>query len=259
MLNGLLKQKVFLNWIDTVKSAELVRACKPPQAKLCGLDFNSEELTFKVYLELNDFPTISILEQFFSVEVSKEIFSYKEFWDPSKCSGLGLGFKISTNGSYRNYFHIKFKSSYNNILYPNKFAFLKILGIDLTLLNCGISFEVPNNKEPYKKFYTYIQSSADIKKVLVTKKINAELDLTQIEELELYASPTTFKVNIINNNDFYQIKQSLWNTVPQKHAEELKGYEKEIGSPLLYTGFTNNDTFSCYFSLTNINPNKINL
>jgi hypothetical protein len=259
MLTGLLNHPTFLSWVNVVKQEKLNKWGDLTQAKLCGVDFNFKETTFKFYLELKSFPSISLLENFFFKNVAEEIASYEPYWDPTKCSGLGLGFKINTKGTYRNYFHIKFNSLYKDMLYSNKFAFLKILGIDTKNLDRGISFEVPNNQEAYKKFYLYIRTPQEIKKVLASKNITTDLDISKIEELELYASPNTSKINIINNNDFYKISQSLWDTVPKCYEDQVKECEAQLQSPLLYTGFTADGTFSCYFSLTNIFPNIVNL
>lgn len=246
MLKNLLKAESLRKWYLDLSQDGLL---SEHVTKLGGIDIKDDYLCFKIYIELYTFPTEQIITKYLTSKLITEIQGIQPYWDPARESGLGLGYKIDA-AQERRYFHVKFNSKFSGGI-PNKnISYLKILGIDFSTLLKGISYEIRTDETFYKKHYFYIKDPPSIKKVLLYHKIGDTLDLSNIEELEMYSTETKTKVNIINNNDNYQIKQNVWTSVPAKYVNTVKQCEEILNSNLLYTGTTSDGVFSSYFCLT---------
>lgn len=260
MLKKLLEDPLLKGWIDSVRDSSLISLDN--QAKLCGVDLYEDYLAFKLYIELKDLPQTDQLLKFVPSSCIDEIRELIPFRDTCLGSSLGLGYKLDNKGVYRNYLHLKVNPSCTSKILTESFKEcktfyqnFKLIGINPHALIKGISYEIFSN-EIIKKVYLYIKDPFQIKKMLLYKKLYQNLNLEYIDHLETYVSPTTTKINIINNNDYYIIKQDAWLVVPEHYKTTLKNFESLLDTKLLYTGFRDDSIFSAYFSLSNL-PNNV--
>lgn len=229
------------------------------RAKVIGLDIKEDYLNFKLYTELLNFPEEEIINSFLEQNCAEEFKKYLKMWDPQRESGLAFGLKIDTLNNIKKYFHVKFKQSVDFLLFKNQFLFLNLLKINPLLLNKGISYEISSDLNFYKKFYVYVENPDQIKNVLSYKKKLFNLNIEEIQELEIYATSNKIKINIVNKNDNFLVKQNIWQTVPDKFHSILKEYSKILNSDPMYTGFTSEELLSVYFSFTNKKDNILNI
>lgn len=250
MIKNLLENQELKNWYAKTKQHGL---WVDGADKVGGFDFYQNEATFKIYLQLKELLPNSILLDFVSKDALSEIRKFEKFWDSKRESSLAIGLKIDTQENIRQYYHIKFNSDFSEINHADQLTFLRLCGISLKNIPKGISFEMPLNKHVYeKKYYYYIKNKFDIKKVLILKNMENGLDVSHIDELEIYATPSKSKINVVNNNDNYIIKQrSIWQSVPQLYHNRMREAEALLCSPLMYTGKTSEDVYSGYFCLSN--------
>jgi hypothetical protein len=228
-------------------------------AKLCGLDLANGYENFKLYIELPHVPSLEVLNEFLPEKFSHSFLHYSKYWDPYRSSSLALGFKIDNSLISKNYFHIKFDKSFKEILYNNNLSFLSLLKIDPTLLEKGISYEIESEEKYYDKFYVYVKNEIDIAKVMSVKFKNTDIKIEEIEELEIYATSKKYKINIVNKMNNFEIKQNVWNSIPEIYHSKVKEYSSYLNSEPVYTGFTKDKICSVYFSLTNKKENVLNI
>jgi hypothetical protein len=221
------------------------------RAKVIGLDLKENYLRFKFYTELLKIPDKEILNSFLGPQCAEEFKFYASMWDPQRESGLAFGLKVDSLNIVQKYFHIKFEDNLKILMFEKQFLFLKMLKINPFLLKKGISYEITSDLNFYKKFYVYIYDPNLIKIVLGYKKLLSNLDISQIQELEIYATEKTIKINIVNKNDNFKIKQNVWQSIPEKYKKDLQTYSKVLEAEPMYTGFTSEDVLSVYFSFTN--------
>lgn len=226
------------------------------KAKLCGLDLKDETETFKLYVELTEIPKVKVIEEFLGKIGAEKFLFYSKYWEPARSSGLAFGIKIDNNGGVRNYFHIKFKDNYHDVLHRENLSFLGLLRISLSSLKKGISYEIETEDDYYNKFYVYIHNKEDIKKVLEFKHKDLPANIDEIEELEIYATACKYKINIVNKMYEFNVHQDVWNIIPKNHLERVKEYSTALQAEPVYTGYTKDNICSIYFSLTN-KPNNI--
>jgi hypothetical protein len=254
MLKPLINKPELLEFCNFIKKFNLNKG-----AKVVGLDFKEDYLNFKTYIELLEIPNLEIINFFLGSNCSKEFETLLSYWDNKRESGLAFGIKLDSNNNIRKYFHIKFKETLDLIMFKKQFLFLNLLKIDINKLKRGISYEIFSDSEFYKKFYVYIEDPGHIKKVLAYKKLLFNLSIEEIEELELYATDKKFKINIVNRNDNFQVKQNVWQTIPEKYKTSLTEYSQILEAEPMYTGFTTEDIVSVYFSFTNKQNNILNI
>lgn len=229
------------------------------RAKVCGVDLATNYLNFKLYIELLEVPSSNVIGEFLDPALALEFLKWCTFWDKSRCSSLAFGIKIDTNGCFKKYFHVKFSPNFNDVLFPSKFFFLKALRVDLNAALKGISYEIQSDGTFYQKFYVYIKDPREIKRVLAYKNMLYNLDVEEIDELELYATSKSFKVNVINKMDNYKVKQDVWQTIPAHLTSLLQECVEVLDCPPVYTGATSMGIVSVYFSFTTKNNNVLKL
>jgi len=216
-------------------------------AKMIGIDIKDAQLKrIKLYTELTEIPNVSVISNMLYPTEIDAFNEYMPWWDSTRASGLAFGVKTDIYNIPTKYFHIKFKPTYTNILYYNQFNFIKYLGIDFNSLLKGISYD--NEKS---KFYLYVNDKRDITRILKYKKIDNNVDVGLIEELEIYATEDSFKINIINNINNYSTKQNIKNIIPKNCLEIVSKIEYLVKSPPIYNGISTNNIYSVYYSLTN--------
>jgi hypothetical protein len=228
-------------------------------AKVCGVDLKEDFLNFKLYTELLEIPSEEITEEFLGTRLAEEFYKWSSFWDKSRESGLAFGLKLDSNNVSKKYFHVKFKPCFDQVLYKEQFFFLKLLNINVTSLLKGISYEIESGDNFYSKFYVYVKNPIDIKKVLMYKKMLYNLNIDEIDELELYATEKTFKINIVNKTNNFVAKQDVWQTIPDAHKQSLKDCSVVLDCEPTYTGITTAGVVSAYFSFTKKSNNILNL
>lgn len=229
------------------------------RAKVCGIDLKENYLNFKIYIELLEVPPINVIQEFLESTMALEFLKWSTYWDKTRYSSLAFGIKVDTEGNCKKYFHVKFKPCFDQILFDKQFFFLKLLRIDISSALKGISYEIDEHNNFYPKFYLYIKTPQDILKILAYKKMLHNLDINEIEELELYATENSFKINIINKIYDYKTKQKLEQTIPNKLLNSLKECEIILDCEPIYTGLTSNGTTSAYFSLTTKQNNILSI
>lgn len=253
MIKKLLQDPTLLEWCKSVS--------KENGAKGCGVDFSSNFFALKVYVGLESVPTN--LADFVDYNTLKEINKLLPYWDKTRESNLCVGYKIDSQGNRRKYFHMKLISKFNQYLYEKELLFLKLCGINLSLLPKGISYEmnVDNPSLSYKKYYFYVKQRSDIHKVLLFKQMASRLNIEDIQELEIYCTENKHKVNIVNNlnEQFLPSQMNTYECVPQEYYSYIKEIEQYLNTQLAYTGKTSDDVYSAYFSLTNKKNNLLNL
>lgn len=252
MLSDLINKPEVRNFCLFIKNNKLNQ-----KAKMCGVDVASPDyLNFKIYTELLDIPSKKINQEFLGKEIAKDFLYWSNFWDPTRSSGLAFGIKIDTKGVYRKYFHVKFKKDFDKILFENQFFFLKLLKIDVFKALKGISYEILSKDIYFQKFYIYVTNLDEIQRILSYKKMLFKLDPKKIQELELYATETSFKINIINKIDNFNTTQDVYQTIPTQSLPLIKECATILDCEPIYTGKTSLDVTSAYFSFTN-KPNNI--
>ena len=229
------------------------------RAKVCGIDLKEDYLNFKLYIELLEVPPIDTIEEFLQTDVTSEFLKWSTYWDKTRYSSLAFGIKIDTQENYRKYFHVKFKPCFDQIMFERQFLFLRLLKINITSALKGISYEIDSDNKFYPKFYLYIREAQDIQKVLAYKKMLHNLDVKEIEELELYATETSFKINIINKIYNFKTKQKIEQTIPKELLLSLKECATILDCEPIYTGLTSSGTTSAYFSLTTKQNNILSI
>lgn len=229
------------------------------RAKVCGIDLKENFLNFKIYIELLEVPSVNVIEEFLHSVNALEFLKWSAYWDKTRYSSLAFGIKVDTEGNYKKYFHVKFKPCFNQMLFDKQFFFLKLLRIDIGSALKGISYEIDEHDNFYPKFYLYIKAPQDILKILAYKKMLYNLDINEIEELELYATETSFKINIINKIYNYKTKQKLEQTIPNKLMRSLNECAAILDCEPIYTGLTSSGITSAYFSLTTKQNNILGL
>ena len=248
MLDKLIYSKHIAEFCSKIKQHQFNKG-----AKVCGLDVGENFLNFKIYIELPDIPSYNTLCDFLPPADAEQFLYYADFWDKSRESSLALGFKIDSNNVAKNYYHIKFIPDFQGNEFNINFEFLKILNIDINTLKKGISAEIPTNNTSYKKYYVYAHSVTHIEKILAFKNIKCAVN--QVEELEMYTSHNNFKINIVNFDDGFKVKQDVLSIIPSRHHEYIASCSAYLDSKPMYSGVTKNKIYSVYFSLTNKNQN----
>ena len=228
-------------------------------AKVCGVDLKEDYVNFKLYIELLTIPSQTIVQEFLDHKIALEFFYWANYWDTTRNSSLAFGLKADNNNVTRRYFHVKLKKTFESILFPEQFFFLKLLRIDVNSLLKGISYEIAKDNTFFKKFYVYIRNPVDIKKVLVYKKMLFDLDIEEIEELELYATNNSVKINIINKLHNFEVKQKVWQTIPNNLKSSLQHWATTLDCKPMYTGMTSSNIVSAYFSFTTKPDNILNI
>lgn len=228
-------------------------------AKVCGVDLQQDYINFKLYIELLEIPSTEIINEFLEPNAAAEFLKWVPFWDETRKSGLAFGLKVDTSNIHKKYFHIKFKKNFNSLLFDKQFLFLKLLKINAVTLLKGISYEIETDNNFYEKFYVYIKDPLEIKKVLCYKKMLHKLDINEIEELELYATKNSFKVNVINKLDNFTVKQNIWQTIPDNLTHYLKECITILNCNPMYTGITSSGVVSAYFSFTKKDNNILDI
>ena len=252
--------KSLINCLEVKDFCSFIKAHNLAQrAKVCGIDLASNYLNFKLYVELMQVPSNKIIEEFLDSKTTIQFLKWSEYWDSSRYSSLAFGVKIDTNGIFKKYFHVKFKPDFEEVMFANQFFFLKVFGIDLVTALKGISYEILADNSFYEKFYVYIKTPQDIAKVLAYKKMSYNLDLQQIDELELYATKNSLKINIINKMNDFVVEQNVWQTIPEKMQPILKECVQILDAEPIYTGITSAGIVSAYFSFTKKTDNLLNL
>ena len=262
MIEKLLEHQSLQKWTSKIKYFGLNNSSN--QAKLCGIDLYKDYVRLKAYIELFDLPEENVLLDFFPKTVVTDLQHLYQYKDPTLGFSFGLGFKIDNNGKEENYLHLKLLPTCQDHLrdtFPKLKSMLinfKILGINSHVLHKGISYEC-STSNINKKIYFYIKDPLQIKKILLSKKLYQNLDISYIDHLEMYSCLHTNKINIVNNNDYYIIRQDAWLVVPEHYKQNLKRCESLFKSDLLYTGFREDNIFSAYYSLSNIKDNIFGL
>lgn len=228
-------------------------------ARLCGVDLKGAYTNFKLYIELLQIPSNKLVLEFLGPTLGTHFFDWCRYWDDTRKSGLAFGIKVDTNNACKKYFHIKFKKTFDQVLFSSRFAFLRLLKIDINQLFKGISYEITSDKEFTEKFYLYIKDPLSIKKVLCYKQMLYNLDVNEIEELELYGTADSFKINIINQLDNFKVKQDIWQTIPSDLNPQLKEWSSMLNCDPIYTGTTSTGVTSAYFSFTTKRDNILNI
>lgn len=248
----LIKHPKVIDFCEKIKKFNL-----NTKAKGCGLDLKNEYENFKIYIEIPKLVNFEIIETFLGKQITKDFLYYIENWDSERKSGLAFGFKIDNKGNHKNYFHIKLKKEYKDILYKKNLFFLNLLKIPPYDLKKGISYEINHDYTFYKKFYVYIQNKQDIKKIMLYKLKDLKYDLNEIEELEIYATENNYKINVINRmHENFNIKQNVWNCISDSYSGRISEYSSFLKCDPIYTGYTKDGTHSVYFCLTD-KPNNI--
>lgn len=253
MIKDLINNSYLQEYCQTIKYYGLNNG-----AKLCGIDVKEDYLNFKLYTELLEVPSTEIIATILGTKFVEDFVNWAQFWDTNRKSSLAFGFKIDTQDIYKKYFHVKFKPDFEKILFETKFLFLKALKINVNSLLKGISYEIISEEKYYVKFYVYVKDPQQIRKVLSYKNMK-NLDINEIEELELYATKDSFKVNVINKLDNFTVKQRVWETIPDKFKQTVKECESVLECSPIYTGITSQDVVSAYFSFTNKPVNILNI
>ena len=251
---NLLKHPRLEEFCNRIKKYEL-----NSKAKVCGLDIKGEEETFKLYIELLQIPKPNIIKEFLGKMGTEKFLHYSKHWEPNRSSGLAFGIKIDNKGKIRNYFHIKFKEQYNDVLHKENLSFLGLLRIQLSSLKKGISYEIETEDKYYDKFYVYIHNKDEIAKVLNFKHKELFPNLDEIEELEIYSTASKYKINIINKMYNFDVRQDVWQTIPPSCVKRVQEYSDCLQAEPVYTGFTKDSICSVYFSLTNKSSNILNI
>lgn len=252
-----------MNLIEHPKIKEFCERIKKyklnSKAKVCGLDIKDDHETFKVYVELLSIPSIDIAEEFLGKQAAQKFLFYSKHWEPKRSSGLAFGIKVDNKGTIRNYFHIKFKDEYDNVLHKENLSFLGLLRIKLSTLKKGISYEIESENSYYDKYYVYVHDKEEIAKVLNFKHKDLLANLDEIEELEIYSTATKYKINVVNKMYNYKVYQDVWQTIPASCVEQVQKYSILLQTEPVYTGFTKDGICSVYFSLTNKSSNVLTL
>lgn len=193
------------------------------------------QILFKVYLEIKDNTELKNYKNLLEEEFYK-FCKFKKLADFSKPSSYAIGKKFSCSGEEFNYYHVKFKKNY----------FLNDIYYKLNLLNhkkCSYGFSKEFNKDTvFRKKYIYV-NDLDNKK-LVNKIFNLNVDIDNINHFEIYSkNKNNYKINFILNN-FLNIVLPK-NVIPI--VNELN--DLFLKTPV-YTGITNNDETSIYYSFT---------
>jgi hypothetical protein len=253
LIQQLLKSKDLTKFCDAIKQHALNNG-----ARLCGVDYCHDRVSFKLYVELMSIPDKQCIKQFLSNESATSFVDYCKHWDSSRKSGLAFGIKVDTLGNTRSYYHIKFKQSFVFDEVYSQLVFLKLLGINASMLAKGISAEVDSNNNFVIKHYYYVTDKTHIAKVLSYKKF-AIKDIDLIRELEIYATKTKHKINIIYNDDGFKVDADVWEHIPDKYKKQVTQDIKTLGSDPSYVGRTSDDVLSVYYSLTNKSNNILNI
>lgn len=250
----LIESSLVKNFCDKIKFWNFNKG-----AKVCGLDLAEGYENFKLYIELPHIPSINVLNNFLPESLSQKFLHYGQYWDSSRSSSLALGFKIDNSLCFKNYFHIKFKNNFEEILYKENLSFLSLLKINPSSLLKGISYEIKDEKDYYDKFYVYVKDKIDIAKVLSFKFKDYKIDTKEVEELEIYATSEKYKINIVNVMNNFEVKQNVLDSVPERYHSRIKQYSTYLKAEPIYSGFTKDKICSVYFSLTNKQENVLNI
>ena len=228
-------------------------------AKVCGLDLTENYENFKLYIELPFVPSLQILNNFLPNNISEKFLYFSKYWDKNRSSSLALGYKIDNQLEAKDYFHIKFNKEFQEVFYGENLSFLKLLKINPSLLEKGISYEIKSSENYYDKFYVYVKNKEDIAKLISLKFKDVKIDVNEIEELEIYTTPKKYKINIVNKMNNFVVSQNVWQTIPKEYIDKVKEYSSYLGAEPIYSGFTKDKICSVYFSLTNKKENILNI
>jgi hypothetical protein len=253
MIQHLIAHAEIINFCKNIKQYELNK-----NAKVCGVDYSNANTAFKLYVELIQVPSRQCIENFLPDVLIEDFLHYCTSWDSTRKSGLAFGIKIDNCYNTRIYYHVKFNKTYSFKEVSRQLNFLTLLGIKLNDVEKGISVEYDSKNVLMVKHYFYIKNKTHIAKILAYKKWS-NVDLSNIEELEIYATPTKHKINIIHIDEDYKIKCNIWEMIPVRYQEQVKQDSITLSSEPAYVGRTSDDVLSIYYSLTNKQDNILDI
>ena len=250
---------------NLIAHAEIIKFCKNIKqydlnrnAKVCGVDYSEDSTAFKLYIELTEVPGIQCIENFLPHILIEDFLHHCLSWDSTRKSGLAFGIKIDNYHNTRIYYHVKFNKTYSFKEISRQLNYLTLLGIKLNDVEKGISVEYDDKNILTVKHYFYIKNKTHIAKILAYKKWPTT-DLSNIEELEIYATPVKHKINVIHIDEDYKIKSNIWEMIPARYHEQIKQDSITLSSEPAYVGKTSDDVLSIYYSLTNKQDNILGI
>jgi hypothetical protein len=277
MLEQLITHKSVVDFCANIKSLKLNQ-----YAKLCGIDYFMENLAFKLYIELKEAPSKEMCQTFLQNESMVNLFLQNlPYWKPERVSSLAFGIKIDNNFNVRTYFHIKFDENYvfenPNINLLTRF---KAIGVDFNKRLKGMSAEYNlNTSELVDKNYYYVTNKAEILKILGYENISKEsYIISDLKELEIYTTPSLYKINIIKklffedvmnskpyltvneNQDKDVLKHAAYKLIPLEYHEKVKSHSEQLKLNPYFVGLTSDKKrISVYFSLTKEKDNILGI
>lgn len=275
MLEQLITHTSIVDFCTNIKSLKLNQ-----YAKLCGVDYFMENLAFKLYIELKEAPSKEMCKMFLQNDDVIDLFLKNlPYWKPCRVSSLAFGIKIDDLFNVRTYFHIKFDENYvfetPNVTLLTRF---KAIGVDFNKRLKGMSVEYNlNTSELINKNYYYITNKAEVIKILNYENIKKEsFTISDLKELEIYTTPSLYKVNIIKQY-FYEdvmnskpylnitkdedaLNRSVYKLIPVEYHEKVKSHSAYLKTNPYFVGLTSDKKrISVYFSLTNKENNILGL
>ena len=265
MLEELIKHESVVSFCDNIKRFSLNK-----HAKLCGVDYFLENLAFKLYIELNNLPTEEQCKLFLQDESSINLFLQNlPYWNSKRESGLAFGIKIDNFLNVRTNFHIKFDENYvfenpND----NLMTRFKLLGINLDNKPKGMSVEYNlNTKDLVVKNYYYIENKIEAIKILGFENIQKNsFNLIDLEELEIYTTPTQYKINIVRQHMHEDVmnhghltrlhEQEVYKMVPIEYHEKLKTHSNIMNLSPYFVGLTSDKKRTSVYFCLNQTPNN---
>ena len=277
MLEQLITHPPIVDFCTNIKSLNLNE-----YAKLCGIDYFMENLAFKLYIELKEAPSKETCKTFLQNDNVVDLFLKNlPYWKPERVSSLAFGIKIDNLFDVRTYFHIKFDENYvfetPNVALLARF---KAIGVDFNKRLKGMSVEYNlNTSELVNKNYYYITNKAEIIKILNYENIKKEsFTINDLKELEIYTTPSLYKVNIIkqyvyedvmNSKPYLNLRsygdkdifnESVYKLIPPEYHEKVKHHSAYLKIDPYFVGLTSDKKrISVYFSLTNKENNILGL
>jgi len=202
-----------------------------------------EPTTLKLYAELSD--TDEVLNGQFLSAKAKEIWSaYSVYHIKNTSSSLAIGCKLNSK-MHRKYMHMKLTPAAPIPQHFVQMRLLTYLGITVTDLMKGISYEFGEDGDLLKSYY-YLDTPDDISKFLASKRLAVSDSL--VDHIELYFTSTDSKYNIIFKDANPDALRKLLTPAEERSVNAVLHV---IPQPLLYVGRTKGDT-TIYFSYTGV-------
>lgn len=198
--------------------------------------FPDNKFIIKAYLEIINTDNIDIYRPILKNDFYK-FKKYKNYVNFNIPSSFAIGKKIASDGEELDYYHVKFKKRFN---FKNIFYKLKLL--NLSTCGTGMSKEYSSKTKELKR-YIYVKDEEN--KKLLSKIFNLNVDLSNIDHFEIYSkNQTNYKINFIfkKYNDIYESHNNV-----NKYVNELNLLFNKLP---VYSGITNNDEISIYYSFT---------